>query len=110
MSDLKNIVIVQLHVESGCDPRDREYSLNLVSMLTPLDIDERLGDVPLIEECVEEAASDTRYAMPTEGMVEIRLKESGEWEDVFWHKYYEIEEWVIVLDHQANAKTEGGGE
>jgi hypothetical protein len=86
-----NYVSIGLYTEDGCDPKEGEYSLSIFSFLGSLDISSNGGvdDISLIRDCIE---TDLDFdKLPNEGMSEIILKESGEWEDVFWHKYYIIE-------------------
>lgn len=85
-----NIVKVALDTEKGCDPQENEYSLRILSVLGCLDISSIGGvdDVSLIKDCIE---NDIDWEIiPEEGATFITLEESGEWEDVFWHKYYKI--------------------
>jgi hypothetical protein len=86
-----NYVSLGLYTEEGCNPLEGEYSLSILSFMGSLDISREGGvdDISLIKECIENDLDFDK--LPKEGMTEIILKESGEWEDVFWHKYYEIE-------------------
>lgn len=92
-----NYVSVYIFTENGCDPNEGEYTLHLQSFSNFLDICSLGGvdDISLIKECIEENLKS--FYLPEEGATEIVLKESGEWEDVFWHKYYEVER-ICVLD------------
>lgn len=92
----KNKVVCRMIVESDCNPLDGEYSLYIVSQSLPLDIFSVGGvdDVSLIAECVVNDIGN--WTIPEECCIEIYLKESGEWDDVFWHKYYEIEKYEIA--------------
>ena len=86
-----NYVQVFIITESGCDIEEGEYTLNLGSVIGGLDINAIGGvdDISLIKDCIENNISS--FLLPEEGTSEIILKESGEWEDVFWHKYYVVE-------------------
>lgn len=86
-----NYVSVLIYTESGCYPEDGEYSLVISSFIGSLDINSPGGadDVSLIKECVENNIDFTK--LPKEGITEVILKESGEWEDVLWNKYYIVE-------------------
>jgi len=64
-----NFVEVCIYTELGCDPSEGEYSM--------------------IKDCIENNFEEIELAK--EGCTQVILKESGEWEDVFWHKYYVIE-------------------
>ena len=90
-----NFVQVFIHIEHGCDPHEGEYSLVLGSFIGNLDLSSTGGadDISLIKDCVEENLESIN--LPAEGTAEVVLRESGEWEDVFWHKYYEIDRVVI---------------
>ena len=100
---MDNRVAVDIQTESGCDPKKGEYSLSIVSMLQPLIVDDNVGDAQLIKECIEEAIGE--HPLPVEGLAQARLKETGEWEDVFWHKYYVVEEWEIAYDHAEEERS-----
>jgi len=90
-----NYIEVHIHVESGCNPKEGEYILHLASFNGSLDLSSHGGvdDISLIKECVEEIISDIDFKKEEieEGLLHLVLKESGEWEDVFWHKYYVLE-------------------
>ena len=75
----------------GCDPGEGEYTLHIAGFIGSLDIGAPSGvdDVSLIQDCVEDNIPEIE--LPIEGVTELILKESGEWEDVFWHKYYVID-------------------
>jgi hypothetical protein len=92
-----NYISVFLNTESGCNAFEGEYSLYLASFMGELDISSVGGvdDISLAKECIENHLDFSK--IPKHGTTEIILKESGEWEDVFWHKYYEIER-VCILD------------
>lgn len=93
---MKNKVLLVMNIESGCDPKIGEYSLNIISFFGAIDITQNGGsdNVYLIRECVEEAIDG--WELPEEGDIEIIVNESGEWEDVYWNKYYEIESYKVV--------------
>jgi hypothetical protein len=91
-----HMVLVNLHVESGCDPKEGEYSMSIASFLGCLDISSIGGvdDISLIKECIE---NDFDFdLLPAEGMANIYLEESGEWEGYAWHKYYKIQRHNII--------------
>lgn len=100
---MENIVNVTMFLESGCDPSDGEYGLNITQFIGALDISAAGGvdDITLIKDAIENNIDFS--ALPKEGFVEIRLKESGEREDVFWHKYYVI---VSTDTHDLNNEAE----
>lgn len=91
-----NYISVSLTVESGCDPKEGEYGLYISDFIGRLDICSIGGvdDISLIKDCIENDFDFDK--LKTECHVEIILRESGEWEDVFWHKYYEIERFVVL--------------
>jgi hypothetical protein len=95
VEQLKNYVFVRLTTEIGCKPSDGEYELVIIGFLGGLDISSNGGidDITLLKECVENEFDFNE--LPDEGFAEIILKESGEWEDVFWNKYYVIEKYSI---------------
>ena len=81
-----NVVIA---VEEGCNPAEGEYGIAITGFIGMLDLTCTSGtdDVTLVKECIENEELD----FPKNGELHLILKESGEWEDVFWHKYYVIE-------------------
>lgn len=85
-----NFVEVMITTELGCDPAEGEYTLHLVSIIGYLDLTSYGGvdDISLIKECIENSLEELK--LPEEGCTQVILEESGEWEDVFWHKYYNI--------------------
>ena len=87
-----NIVNVAIQTESGRDPLEGEYTACITSFVGALDITAAGGsdDVTLIKEAVDDAIMHNEIQLCEEGFEEVRLMESGEWEDVFWHKYYVI--------------------
>jgi len=93
-----NWVRVTINTESGCNPKDDEYSMFLVGLVGALDIhyvNDRHGvsDISLIREAI---SNDFDFdLLPKEGYAVIDLRESGEREDVYWNKYYVIEQYVI---------------
>ena len=91
-----NMVLVELCVESGCDPKEGEYSLSIASFLGALDISSIGGvdDISLIMECIENEFDFD--LLPAEGMAHICLEESGEWEGYSWNKYYKIQRHNII--------------
>ena len=93
---MKNKILVVMNIESGCNPKAGEYSLNICGFFGALDINAFGGvdDITLIKDCVENSMDE--WELPEEGDLEIILNESGEWEDVFWHKYYEVESYRVV--------------
>lgn len=82
----KNKIKVSIFTESGCDPEQGEYELLLVSIQHPINLDE---DIDLIKEAVVNEIDFSK--LPEEGTTFVTLVESGEWEDVFWHKYYKVD-------------------
>ena len=95
-------VAVWINTESGCNAAEGEYSLFLAQISEPLDLSAVGGndDISLIRECI---ADDLDFSLlPEDGQTEIWLQESGEWEDVFWHKYYVIESVNVLDDHDDN--------
>ena len=85
-----NIVSVGIYTSTGCKPEEGEYQIKILGIIGELDITPNGGadDISLIQECIDNNLDFDK--LPEEGFTEIILKESGEWEDVFWHKYYEI--------------------
>jgi len=96
--DDKNIVQVFIHTETGRSPLEGEYSIHIGSVIGALDISSVGGvdDVSLIRECIIGRVIDD-IDLPEKGMAEIVLRESGEWEDGFWCKYYEVESAEVIF-------------
>jgi len=92
-----NTVQVIIGTELDCDPKEGEYSVHLSSFIGALDLSSIGGvdDISLITDCIE---NDLNFdILPKEGSTIVTLEESGEWEDVFWHKYYKITR-VIMME------------
>ncbi len=86
-----NFVQVHIITESGCDPHEKEYTLLLTGFIGTFNLlvgGGGMDDVSLIQECIDENLDFDK--LPKEGATEIILEETGEWEDVFWNKYYKI--------------------
>ena len=96
---------VYIETEKDCNPLEDEYSLSLVSFTGTLDIDMdgSVNTILLIKECIDNDLDFTK--LPEEGFTEITLKESGEWEDVFWNAYYEIEQINIIEEKPESVET-----
>jgi len=90
-----NYVSVGIYVEDGCDVAEDEYSACITSCSGSLDITALggVGDVQLIKDCI---AENILTFISKAGNYEFILKESGEWEDVFWYKYYEVERFCCL--------------
>lgn len=87
------IVDVFVEVEDGCIQADGEYSLFITGFVGEgLDINSCGGvdDATLIKEACDNYLLDTNNHQLKDGIANLRLEESGEWEDVFWHKYYVV--------------------
>jgi len=88
-----NYVEVHINIEDGCNVSEGEYSYHISAFTGSLDISSIGGvdDISLIKECIDGCLSDPTIEMHEEGLLHLVLKEDGEWEDVFWHKYYVLE-------------------
>jgi hypothetical protein len=86
-----NYVGVAVCVEDGCDVNQDEYSMHITSFIGSLDLRSPGGvdDISLIKEAVDSHVLEKQYS--GDMVIDLILKESGEWEDVFWNKYYVIE-------------------
>ncbi|MCG7931937.1 MAG: hypothetical protein N0E44_18040 [Candidatus Thiodiazotropha lotti] len=86
-----NYVQVFIGTERGCNPEEGEYSLTMGGFIGALNLDAPGGvdDISLVIDAIKNHVDFSN--LPEEGSTEVILKESGEWEDVFWHKYYEID-------------------
>jgi len=85
-----NFISVGIYTANGCKPKEGEYEIRILYVIGSLDITPNGGndDISLIQECIDNDLDFNK--LPEEGFTEIILEESGEWEDVFWHKYYKI--------------------
>lgn len=88
-----NIVRVGIHLEEGCDWEKGDYSLHLEGFIGSLDLNRAGGvdDINLIKDAVENELEDIIRCKGV-GYFSMTLREDGEWEDVFWHKYYTVVE------------------
>ena len=92
-----NYAQCHLITELGCDAIQGEYTLLLVGFLGTIDMtDTETGtdDICLIRDCIENELDFSK--LPEEGVTELILEETGEWEDVFWHKYYKIARFAVL--------------
>lgn len=93
-----NYVSVQLRFELG--HTDDEYSIHITGLIGSLDIWSAGGadDIGLIKDCI--VSNIDSLTKPRDGFIDLTLRESGEWQDVFWVKFYEIERCVLTeLDY-----------
>lgn len=84
-----NIIQCELFIENDCKFSEGEYQLRITSFIGSLNLDNQNSDTDLIIECIENDFD--KKNIEDDALYAITLKESGEWEDVFWHKYYVIE-------------------
>lgn len=86
-----NYVGVSICIEKDCNVQEGEYSIAITGFIGGLDINSPGGvdDISLIKECVDEYILNSNYSGDL--VIDLILKESGEWEDVFWNKYYIVE-------------------
>lgn len=82
----KNRFNVAVHTESGCNVKQGEYSVYITGIIAGF-----IGhdDFYLVAECIAESLDD--LSLPEEGWTPVVVQETGEREDVFWHKYYEVD-------------------
>lgn len=86
---LQNIVKVSISLEGDWD--NEEYQVYIESICGSLTIDTPGGedDIYLIKDCIKENA-EMIFQDLTEAYIELVLIESGERQDVFWCKWYDI--------------------
>ncbi len=96
-----NIVSVLITTEADCNFSDGEYTAEIVSFIGGLDITSQGGvdDISLIQEAIGEIDVEL---LPKEGVTEVILEEMGEWEDVFWHKFYTVKELRNIAYNKAH--------
>lgn len=90
---------VLVETEIGSDPADGDFSIGIHQIINGV-IDE--DDLEFISEAVAENASALN--LKPEGQTEILAYESGEREDVFWHKYYRV---VAIASQQKGGDGHG---
>lgn len=85
-------ITFELWRDDGSNIDDDEYSVWLSSCSDPLNMSAPGGmdDVSLAMDCLRNCVYEIDF--PHSTRVFVTLKESGEWEDVFWHKYYVLKE------------------
>ena len=85
-----NIVTMTVFLEEGCSFDLGEYSLEMTGLIGSLSLSNKFGsgDMDLIKERVEEDLLE--HGLEPGRPLLITLEESGEWEDVHWHKYYKV--------------------
>lgn len=97
-----NIVQLYVECEDGCTIERNEFSLDIAQFIGSLSIDDNGGcdDVSLIKECCSDYLYTHKeyFDMEPAFTATLTIEESGEWEDVFWHKYYVVKkaEFFIV--------------
>lgn len=85
----KNIVTVLLTRDENSNLDDGEYTINVVQVVGALCLNTPVEtDADLIVQCIEEHINEIEWTF--DNWTEVRLIETGEREDNFWHKYYEI--------------------
>ena len=92
-----NYVNLTIRCDPGCKMKHGEYSIEINAFIGVLDLSSYGGvdDISLIKEEIEEFMSKVEF--PEDSFVcSVVLRESGEWEDVFWHKYYKVERYIIM--------------
>jgi hypothetical protein len=84
--ELKNKLGVTIWTESGCSFKDGEFTVKISNI-----IEGEVGhdDHQLVRECVWEEYENSDFPQ-LDAAYYVELVETGEWEDVFWHKYYQI--------------------
>lgn len=80
----KASVIMSIYTEADSDPSSGEYGLTIDKIVSGhIDV---MQDIKLLREAV---ANEVDFkTLPDDGYTIVHLEESGEWEDVFWHKYF----------------------
>ena len=94
---------ITIETECGCDIEEGEYTVRITHLLGNW-----LGsdDFGLIEEAVAEIIADLN--LPEEGHTAFIAYESGECQDVFWTKWFEIATVSSVLPLPDAAMGKGG--
>lgn len=92
VNGIKSKVRLSVFVEDGCNPEEEEYSLEITGLIGTINITGVGGecDIDLIKECFEE---DCKEHVKECGIYYFDLIESGEQQDVFFNKFYELESW-----------------
>ena len=81
-----NYARIGLSTECSAD----EFSIEILDFIGSLNINLLGGvdDISLIKDCITNSLDELK--LQRDCFYQIILVESGEWEDVSWHKYYEI--------------------
>jgi hypothetical protein len=104
MEQEKNKITIHIRTELGCDWREDEYSIYFINSTQSLYMgiqDKDEDDFSLIRDAIRENMES--FNLPPEGMTEVVLIEDGEWEDVFFHKYFTVESFKFIpFEEQEN--------
>jgi len=84
---------VSVTTESGCNVIDGEFQVDIVAIENG-SVGEH--DHHLVHECIWEWVG-LKSIKPEQDNI-VNVVESGEWEDVFWHKYYIVSNEQTPLD------------
>lgn len=93
---------ITIETECGCDIKEGEYTVRVTHLLGNWLGDD---DFSLIEEAVAEVIADLN--LPEEGHTTFIAFESGERQDVFWTKWFEIVNVASVLAEPDAAMSKG---
>lgn len=90
------LLTIEVHTEAGCEINKGEYGVFITQIVGNVSLDDIFLD--LIREAVVEAiyGDNPEIRLPEEGCTEMRLEETGEWEDVFFNRYFRITSHVVL--------------
>jgi len=85
-----NEITVRIDTERDCNIHEGEYSVFLLGTKYPVELDPPGGETHfyLVTECIAENLD--KLNLPEEGYTTVKFREAGEWQDVFFVRWYEL--------------------
>ena len=85
-------VTALIFIDPICSFSDGEYNVCISTGKNFIDI----LDTELVEECISNDLEDCIGEIPNDENIEIEMIDDGEWEDVFYNRYFRIKKVSIV--------------
>ena len=86
----RNIIRASFFCEADCKALDDEYSISIEGVIGRLEADFYCDDFDLVKEAIHNNLNLKEMKTDERQHIVFTLSESGEWEDVFWNKYYVV--------------------
>lgn len=87
--------MIKLHlITDGGDIENGDYNITLIHSDTPLNLNSMVSDIFLINDCIGNELDLS--LVDTDGVTEVILEESGEFENGFWQPFYKIKSVQIL--------------